>query len=162
MESCLLTNIDQSGTTMTDKQDQHRPATPYELLGGEEGVRRLAEVFYDVMDELPEAQPIRRMHAACLDEIKVQLFEYLSGWMGGPPLYAEKYGTVCLTDPHKPYAIGPDERDQWLHCMEVALERVGASEEVRTMLRQPMFRVADFIRNREHSPGSNPNLIASG
>lgn len=136
--------------------------TPYELLGGESGVRALAEAFYDAMDELPEAQTIRRMHAESLDDIKEKLFEYLSGWMGGPPLYAQKHGTVCLTEPHAPYAIGPDERDQWLTCMDAALERVGASEQVKAMLKQPMFRIADAVRNREHSRAPDPNVIAVG
>jgi hemoglobin len=121
---------------------------PYELLGGEQGVRRLAEVFYDVMDELTEADDIRKMHAANLGEIKEKLYEYLSGWLGGPPLYADKHG-VCLTKPHKPYAIGPAERDQWLLCMDEALNRVGASTEVKAMLKGPMYAIADAIRNTD-------------
>ena len=36
--------------------------TPYQLLGGKEGVRRLCDAFYDCMDQLPEAADIRRMH----------------------------------------------------------------------------------------------------
>lgn len=123
-------------------------AAPYELLGGEQGVRRLAEVFYDVMDELIEADDIRKMHASNLDEIKDKLYEYLSGWLGGPPLYADKHG-VCLTKPHKPYAIGPAERDQWLLCMDEALNRVGASTEVKAMLKGPMYAIADAIRNTD-------------
>lgn len=123
--------------------------TPYQLLGGEEGVRRLAITFYDVMAELPQASEIRRMHAENMDEIKQKLFEYLSGWMGGPRLYLEKYGTVCLTSPHKPYAINASHRDQWLMCMDEALERVGASEEVKAMLKEPMYGIADLIRNRD-------------
>lgn len=123
--------------------------TPYHLLGGEDGVRRLATTFYDVMAELPQAEEIRRMHAENMDEIKQKLFEYLSGWMGGPRLYQEKYGTVCLTSPHKPYAINASHRDQWLMCMDEALERVGASEEVKAMLKEPMYGIADLIRNRD-------------
>ncbi len=123
--------------------------TPYQLLGGEEGVRKLAAAFYDVMDELPEAEVIRKMHGESLVDIKEKLYEYLSGWMGGPHHYHKKYGTVCLTKPHKPYAIGPAERDQWLLCMDEALRRVGASEEVKAMLKQPMFNIADAIRNTE-------------
>lgn len=139
--------------------------TPYELLGGEEGIRRLANAFYDAMDELPQAERIRHMHAAALDDIKQKLFEYLSGWLGGPQLYAEKHGSVCLTGPHKPYAIGPDERDQWLLCMDTALERVGASDEVKAMLKVPMFRIADAVRNRDQSGPEaprDPNVIAVG
>jgi hemoglobin len=123
---------------------------PYELLGGEPGVRHLAAVFYDVMDELTEAEDIRKMHASNLEEIKEKLYEYLSGWLGGPPLYADKHG-VCLTKPHKPYAIGPAERDQWLLCMDEALNRVGASTEVKAMLKGPMYAIADAIRNTDGS-----------
>jgi hemoglobin len=123
--------------------------TPYELLGGEEGIRRLAQVFYEVMDELPQVQSIRKMHAANLENIQQKLFEYLSGWLGGPHLYQQKYGTVCLTKPHKPYSIGPAERDQWLRCMDEALLRVNASEQVKAMLKTPMFRIADALRTTD-------------
>lgn len=137
------------------------PETPFQILG-KDGIRQLADAFYDAMDELPEAETIRKMHAAHLDEIKDKLYEYLTGWMGGPPLYAAKYGTVCLTDPHKPYPIGPDERDQWLMCMDIALERIDASDELKQMLKEPLYRIADTVRNRdtsepvENDPGSIP------
>ena len=121
--------------------------TPYQILG-EDGVRDLANAFYDAMDELPEAADIRAMHGAGLDEIKDKLADFLTGWMGGPPRYFEKHGTVCLTEPHKPYAIGPKERDQWLLCMNAALERIGASDELRAMLKTPMFQIADTVRNK--------------
>lgn len=126
---------------------------PYQLLGGEAAIRKLADVFYDVMDELPEAATIRAMHAESLTDIKQKLFEYLSGWMGGPNLYFERKGTVCLTKPHAAYAIGPKERDQWLKCFDIALERIGASDEVKAMLKIPVFRVADAVRNPECEHG---------
>lgn len=125
--------------------------TPYQLLGGEDGVRRLCEAFYDCMEQLPEAADIRRMHGEDLSGIRQKLFEFLSGWMGGPHLYAQKYGSICMTGPHRPFAIGPKERDQWLLCMDRALEQVGASEEVKAMLKQPLQNIADMIRNRETS-----------
>ncbi len=136
--------------------------TPYQILGAD-GIRQLATAFYDAMDELPQAANIRTMHAQNTDKIKEKLYEYLTGWMGGPPLYADKNGSVCLTDPHKPYGIGPAERDQWLLCMDSALEKVGASEELKAMLKVPMFRVADTVCNQEDSTPrvKDPNIIAS-
>lgn len=103
------------------------------------------------------------MHGANLESIKEKLYEFLSGWMGGPPLYAEKHGTVCLTEPHSPYAIGPKERDQWLLCMDTTLERIGASDELKSMLKVPMFQLADIVKNRDSSEPQpkNPNIIAS-
>jgi hemoglobin len=124
--------------------------TPYQILG-EDGVRQLANAFYDAMDELPEAKTIRAMHAPQMDLIKQKLFEYLTGWLGGPPLYFDKHDTVCLTDPHKPYPIGPDERDQWLLCMDAALEKIGASDELKAMLKDPIYQLADTVRNRDSS-----------
>lgn len=137
--------------------------TPYEILGAD-GVRRLADAFYEVMDSLPQAADIRAMHAANLDDIKRKLAAYLTGWMGGPPVYLALTGTVCLTDPHAPYHIGPKERDQWLLCMDQALERIGASEELKAMLKDPLFRVAETVRNQESSERKprDPNIIAVG
>ena len=137
--------------------------TPFQILG-EDGIQRLADTFYEVMDTLPEAAGIRAMHAADLAPMKIKLAQYLTGWMGGPPRYAEKYGTVCMTTPHEHYHIGPDERDQWLLCMDKALEQIGASEELLEMLKVPMYRIADAVRNQTgpSSAASNPNIIATG
>lgn len=137
--------------------------TPFQLLG-EQGIRELTSAFYDIMDSLPEAAGVRAMHAADLTPMKEKLAEYLIGWMGGPPLYAQKYGSVCMTEPHEPYHIGPEERDQWLLCMHRALAQTGASEELVEMLRLPLFRIADAIRNREgpSAAASDANIIAAG
>ena len=137
--------------------------TPYQALG-EAGIHALTEAFYNIMDELPEAAEVRAMHAADLAPMKEKLAEYLIGWMGGPPVYADKYGSVCMTEPHEHYAIGPRERDQWLLCMEKALALITIEDEVREMLREPLFRIADAVKNRAESTDSlkNPNIIATG
>ena len=138
------------------------PQTPYQILG-EDGIRRLVGVFYDIMDSWPDAAALRAMHAQDLGPMKDKLAEYLIGWMGGPPLYADKHGTVCMTEPHEPYHIGPQERDQWLACMNRALEETSASEDVIEMLRVPLFRIADAVRNKEgpSSAAQDPNVIAA-
>ncbi|MGH1374688.1 MAG: group II truncated hemoglobin [Cellvibrionaceae bacterium] len=122
--------------------------TPYQLLGAEK-VKALATHFYKVMDELTEVTEIREMHAHNKDMITEKLYEYLTGWMGGPPLYQDKYGSVCLTEPHKRYPINADHRDQWLRCMDEALKRIDASEQVTAMLKEPMYNLADFIKNSD-------------
>jgi hemoglobin len=140
----------------------NQPQTPFQILG-EDGIRELTSAFYDIMNELPEVAKLRAMHAENLEPMKEKLALYLTGWMGGPPRYADKYGTVCMTEPHEPYHIGPEERDQWLLCMDRALERTGASEELVEMLKVPMFRIADAVRNREgpSAASSDANIIAS-
>jgi hemoglobin len=118
------------------------------MLGGEAGVRALANAFYDAMDTLEDAHDIRAMHGEDLGEIKEKLFEYLSGWLGGPALYVKKYGGICLTKPHAKFAIGEKERDQWLRCMEKALVDVDAPADLREAAKAPFFRIADTVRNR--------------
>lgn len=122
--------------------------TPYEMIGGAEAVRRLVDRFYEIMDQEPAAAGIRAMHAADLGPMREKLFEFLSGWLGGPPLYFERTGTVCLTEPHRPFAIGVAERDQWLMCMRRALVDVGVDEKTRALIDGPLFAIADFVRNR--------------
>lgn len=122
---------------------------PYEMMGSEEGVRRLAKAFYAAMDRLPEAAGIRAMHKDDLSDIEEKLADYLITWLGGPPIYIEKNGGMCLTDAHAPYAIGPAERDQWLLCMTTALDDIGASAEIRDIVREPFQRIADFVRTRD-------------
>ncbi len=124
-------------------------ATPYDLIGREEGVKALAAAFYQAMDEMEEVESVRSMHAANLDLIQQKLFEYLNGWLGGPHLYKDKYGTICLTEPHQPYPIGEDQRDQWMACWERALERINAPDEFRNMTREPIFRMASFLMNQK-------------
>lgn len=137
--------------------------SPYEILG-EEGIAKLADAFYDALDEMPQVADVRAMHKENMHEIRKKLKNYLTGWMGGPPIYQMVTGTVCLTDPHEPYAIGPKERDQWLLCMDEALQRIGASDELKEMLKVPMFRIADTVRNLDSSEPKplDPNIIAVG
>ena len=121
--------------------------TPYELIGKEAGVKALASAFYESMDELEEAASVRKMHADNLEVIQQKLFEYLNGWLGGPHLYQDKYGTICLTEPHQPYPIGEAQRDQWIACWDLALDKVAAGDDFRTMTKEPIARMANFLVN---------------
>ncbi len=120
----------------------------YERIGGEPQVRALVERFYELMDTLPEAQKIRAMHDGDLALIREKLFEFLSGWLGGPQLYVEKYGHPRLRARHLPFPIGDAERDAWMLCMTQALEDVGIEEKTREELRRSFFKTADFMRNQ--------------
>ena len=122
--------------------------TFYEVVGGEEGLRRLVTRFYEIMDSEPRAAGIRAMHKADLSEASEKLFLFLSGWMGGPPLYVEKYGHPMLRARHLPFPIGESERDQWVYCMVRAMHDVGLDEKVMLQLGNALWGVADFMRNQ--------------
>lgn len=120
----------------------------YERIGGEAPIRALVQRFYELMDSLPEAKIIRAMHDTDLAPTQEKLFEFLSGWMGGPQLYAEKYGHPRLRMRHAPFAIGAAERDAWMQCMTQAMQDIGLDEELREELRRSLYKTADFMRNQ--------------
>ena len=122
--------------------------TPFEQLGGDTGVRRLVDRFYDLMDTAPEAATIRRLHATSLKASRDKLHMFLTGWTGGPQVYVEKFGHPRLRMRHFPFAISSRERDEWLWCMDRALDEQEMPDALRTMLRQKLHDLADHMRNR--------------
>jgi hemoglobin len=122
--------------------------TPYESLGGEQKLRALVERFYALMDTEPEFAGIRALHPQTLERSIDNLFMFLSGWMGGPPLYAEKKGHPMLRARHLPFAIGESERDQWMACMKRAMEEEGLEPQLRAELASSFYKTADWMRNR--------------
>jgi len=147
----------------SDAQGDDYPQTPYEILG-DQGIKDLVKAFYEIMDTDPEAAEIRAMHAADLKPVSSKLVSFLVGWMGGPPVYLAVAGTVCLTDPHAAYHIGPRQRDQWVMCMDKALDKIGVSDALKDMLRIPMQHIADTVRNQDESEPAprDPSIIAVG
>lgn len=122
--------------------------TPYALLGGDAAVRALVDRFYDLMELEPAYAGIRKLHQPDLAHARDKLYWYLSGWLGGPNLYIERYGHPRLRARHLPFAIGESERDQWMACMQQALTEQAVPEPLRGRLLQAFFGTADWMRNR--------------
>ncbi len=127
--------------------------TPYAALGGAPAIHRLVDRFYELMDELPEAYAARRIHPESLAGVNESLFEFLSGWFGGPNLYIEKKGHPRLRMRHAPYAIGPTERDQWMLCMRTALTEQVTDESLRAGLLKAFIDMADHMVNTADRAG---------
>lgn len=121
----------------------------FDELGGESIIRRLVDRFYDLMDQLPQAKGIRGLHPADLGESRDKLFEFLTGWSGGPPLYVQKYGHPRLRMRHMPFPIAEAERDAWMLCMREALADVIEDATLRERLDGQFAHIADFMRNKE-------------
>ncbi len=123
--------------------------TIYEQIGGEENIRRLVDRFYDLMDTRPEAAGIRRLHPEDLSQSREKLYLFLVGWTGGPPLYVQKYGHPRLRARHLPFPIGEAERDQWLLCMNQALDEVVEKALLKQQISLAFGQLADFMRNKQ-------------
>jgi hemoglobin len=128
-------------------------ATVYEALGGADGLHRLVDRFYELMDELPEAYAARRIHPESLAGANESLFQFLSGWFGGPNLYIEQKGHPRLRMRHLPYTIGATERDEWMLCMRTALTEQVADEPLRAGLLKAFGDMAAHMVNTDGHTG---------
>ena len=123
--------------------------TLYEAIGGDATVRALTERFYALMDTLPEAARCRAVHPADLSGSRQKLYDYLTGYLGGPPVYVEKHGHPMLRRRHFIAEIGPAERDEWLLCFRLAMEETIANAKLRDIIWAPVERLAHHMQNRE-------------
>jgi hemoglobin len=128
------------------------PETPFEWAGGETAVRALVDRFYDLMDIEPEYAELRAAHGNTLVDARDKLHWFLCGWLGGPQHYTERFGHPRLRMRHMPFAIGVRERDQWLACMDQAMQETGLDPTLRERLNHSFFQTADWMRNQ---PGAH-------
>jgi hemoglobin len=129
-------------------------ATPFSRIGGEPAVRRLVQRFYELMDTLPEAYGIRKLHATDLSSAEEKLFMFLCGWLGGPQLYVEKFGHPKLRARHLPFPIASGEAEQWMLCMRQAMAEVITDESLRASLDKSLNDLAYHMRNRNDPSGA--------
>lgn len=124
----------------------------YQAAGGIDGLRRLVDDFYRIMDESPAAADLRRMHPESLEASRDKLACFLSGWLGGPKLFAEKYGPIVVPAFHAQWPIDEAGSAAWLGCMEQAIALQDYAPEfadyLLAQLRVPAERIVQASRNR--------------
>lgn len=134
-------------STNTNKFGYGQADTSYKTAGELEGIRKLVDAFYGYMESLSEAAEIRAMHKSDLRESRDKLTCFLSGWMGGPKLYAERYGSINIPGAHRHLHASPSHRDAWLLCMQHALNDQNYPKEfkayIHEQLRFPAQRIVE-------------------
>ena len=120
----------------------------YQAVGGDDGVKKLVNAFYDMMETMPRAKEIRAMHTEDLAETRDKLYRFLSGWMGGPRLYKEKYGSINIPEAHQHLNIGVEERDAWMCCMRNALKKQPYPEDLKEYLLEQLSLPAEACRTK--------------
>ncbi len=120
--------------------------SPYLQIGGATGVRDLVDAFYDLIES--ESPVLRAMLPDDTSESRDKLLEFLSGWMGGPPLYWERRGHPALRMRHSPFDIGPYEAEEWTRCMSAAAEGLALPGQLSRFLVGELGRAALQLRNR--------------
>jgi hemoglobin len=123
----------------------------YEAVGGEPGVRRLVETFYDIVEQEPAGAILNLLHlrGSGVAHSRIEQFHFLSGFLGGPRLYIERHGHSDVRQMHAHVEIDAAARDAWLACMELAIDRCGLAGETRDRLMTHFTRVAHMLKNRD-------------
>ncbi|EGN76026.1 hemoglobin [Idiomarina sp. A28L] len=112
-------------------------------------MRAIANRFYDIMATDAAAKELLAMHPQPMDAIALKFFEFLSGWLGGPQLYIEKYGHPMLRARHLPFRIDTKMRDQWLYCMYQVIDEQVTTATLHNELRVRFTRLAHHMINTE-------------
>ncbi len=118
----------------------------YRAAGEISGIIKLVDDFYDFMEEVSEAKKIRNMHPDDLSESRKKLAYFLSGWLGGPKLYAEHFGKIHLPNAHRHLSIGLEERDAWILCMQKAVKIQPYEDSFKVYLIEQLRIPAERIR----------------
>ncbi len=123
-----------------------------EDIGGETRLRALVEVFYDLIETLPEGSNLRRLHARGhgVAHARIEQFNFLSGFLGGRQYYNEKHGHMDVKQMHAHVPIRQEDADNWLICMNRALDNEGHSGLHIDKLRSAFTRVAAILINDVH------------
>ena len=120
----------------------------FQAAGGVTGLRQLVDDFYDLMGSDERFATIYRMHPNDIETSRDKLARFLCGWLGGPKLYAEKYGPIGIPRAHAHLSIATPERDQWLACMAAAVERQPYAADFKQYLLEQLFVPAEAVRRR--------------
>ncbi len=126
--------------------------TPFERLGGEQGVRAVVERFYDAMTELEPT--LARLHPCdergyVVRTSRERFALFFMGWLGGPQDYTAQYGHPRLRMRHARVPIDTAAARAWMRCMLQALDAAGIEPDVRDFLEARLLDVAMFLRNLE-------------
>jgi hemoglobin len=118
----------------------------YQAAGGIEGITQLVDQFFTNMETLELAKDILDMHPKDLVLSRQKLAYFLSGWLGGPRLFAEHFGGISIPQAHSHLPVGVAERDAWLHCMALAINDQTYDAEFKTYLLAQLSVPAERIR----------------
>jgi hemoglobin len=143
-----------------------RPVSIYAQLGGEDAVRRLVDIFYDIVESDPAAKPVHDLHLGLfgMGHVRTAQFEFLCGFFGGPKYYVERMGHSNLRAIHEHLSFGQGEARVWLSCMERALDESGVPAPLKQKI-MSSFTIAagvlveDSMRRRVEGvqPASRPD-----
>jgi hemoglobin len=145
----MMHSWQQLKTKIENIRDHFRPSI-YRKIGGRKKISQVVDRFYQIMQTDPMARECLHTHPTP-DNLKIpaeKLKDFLSGWLGGPQLFAQKYGHPRMRMRHMKFPISMMARDQWLYCMNKSLEENNISEDLRNQIMHALDDLSGVIQNR--------------
>jgi hemoglobin len=121
--------------------------TLYDRIGAGK-LRQIVQTFY----------PLVQAHPLLTDLFPEELSEtmnkqeaFLTGFLGGPPLYHQTYGNPMLRYRHREFPITPSRAKAWFECFTDAVNSVDLPLETRLELLEAVARTAAAMVNTAES-----------
>lgn len=112
---------------------------------GPERLRQLVDKFYDIVFN---ESSISHLFKTDQNVVRDKQYRFLSQFLGGPQLYSEEYGHPRMRARHLPHPIGQSEKDEWLRCMRMAIDKMNFEGDLGDVLYNCFPQVAQHMVNR--------------
>lgn len=106
---------------------RNKTISRFEIIG-EEKLHRLVDALYYHVANHPELAPI---FPDDLTETARKQKQFLTQFLGGPPIYTDEHGHPRLRMRHLPFPVTPRRAQCWLDCMNQAMDDVHLEDELR-------------------------------
>jgi hemoglobin len=121
-------------------------ATMYQRLGAD-NLQLLVDRFYDLVFSDERIAPLFKTDKELIKEKQVL---FLTQFLGGPPLYSQRYGHPQLRARHLPHPITDDDAVAWLQCMSTAITGLSIQAELKDELFKRFIPTAMFMVNQQN------------
>lgn len=126
---------------------------PFDVIG-EQKLHRLVDTFYGLVAQHPDLAPI---FPNDFTEIARKQKQFLTQYLGGPPLYTEEHGHPMMRARHLPFPVTPARAKAWLSCMIQAMDKVGLDGPIRDQFYSRLHLTAEHMINTPDGDESGEN-----
>ena len=125
----------------------------FETVGGHDGVTALIDAFYTRVEADAE---LRSVYPEDLTPGREKLALFFEQWLGGPPVYSEKYGHPRLRLRHFPFVIAEKHAGLWLKHMRGACHERGIPADAERAMFEGLAPLAKHMVNANEDVPREP------
>ncbi|MCD8843442.1 truncated hemoglobin [Staphylococcus gallinarum] len=119
--------------------------TPYEIIG-QDALYNMIDYFYSLVEK---DDRINHLFPGDFSETSRKQKQFLTQFLGGPPLYSEEHGHPMLKRRHLDFKISNYERDAWLENIYSAIQHAQLPAGVGDYLFERLRLTANHMVNSE-------------